>query len=473
VIYEANELTSQFIQSCIADEVTEAGRARDVLRANSMASKVLKYYGKLIVGDYLKKVLAGPIKGVYEADSYEVDPTRLSKSENLAENQRRLKEACQKFSIAITESLPLLPVQIRLACGYIKEQVKVRFGSGTDSIIALYIMLRFIVPPLSDPESIVEEEPSTTARRNLVLIAKILSAFGREEFPKGTYMAEMNDLLWRNKSAFDKFIKEIPMNSGKFVYSSIPKEQSDFSLKVVHAITEENKDLLKSEPYYNKLETILKELGPPSPRAVTFLQSSEQSMRKKFKKPKEIKKPKEKKPKQKEPPSKRLKKRANFDPNALPALVDETVKYIMQRGLKEEGIFRVSASLRKTKEIRDIYDVGDSPPEEEMNVHLAAGLLKQYLREKKPLIDPSLQPELEAANKLTGDEQSTKIAEILGKLPSANGKILESVFPLLVQVLANSEHNKMNIGNICIIFCPLLGIEPNDFNMLLHYYKGS
>jgi len=286
-------------------------------------------------------------------------------------------------------------------------------------------------------------------------------------------MAEMNDLLWRNKSAFDKFIKEIPMNSGKFVYSSIPKEQSDFSLKVVHAITEENKDLLKSEPYYNKLETILKELGPPSPRAVTFLQSSEQSMRKKFKKPKEIKKPKEKKPKQKEPPSKRLKKRANFDPNALPALVDETVKYIMQRGLKEEGIFRVSASLRKTKEIRDIYDVGDSPPEEEMNVHLAAGLLKQYLREKKPLIDPSLQPELEAANKLTGDEQSTKIAEILGKLPSANGKILESVFPLLVQVLANSEHNKMNIGNICIIFCPLLGIEPNDFNMLLHYYKGS
>uniref|UniRef100_A0A8C0HCT0 Rho GTPase activating protein 22 n=1 Tax=Chelonoidis abingdonii TaxID=106734 RepID=A0A8C0HCT0_CHEAB len=65
-----------------------------------------------------------------------------------------------------------------------------------------------------------------------------------------------------------------------------------------------------------------------------------------------------------------------------PLLVEQCVDFIRERGLTEEGLFRMPGQANLVKDLQDSFDCGEKPLfDSNTDVHTVASLLKLYLRE--------------------------------------------------------------------------------------------
>lgn len=81
-----------------------------MFRGNSLGTKVIDMYMKMVGLDYLHYVLAPLVEEVLnDKDSCEVDPTRLGRGEDLKKNQKRLLTYSKQFFDRIRESVPKCP----------------------------------------------------------------------------------------------------------------------------------------------------------------------------------------------------------------------------------------------------------------------------------------------------------------------------------------------------------------------------
>uniref|UniRef100_A0A8C9RHX1 Rho GTPase activating protein 22 n=1 Tax=Scleropages formosus TaxID=113540 RepID=A0A8C9RHX1_SCLFO len=71
-----------------------------------------------------------------------------------------------------------------------------------------------------------------------------------------------------------------------------------------------------------------------------------------------------------------------FGPRLAPLLVEQCVDFIRERGLHEEGLFRMPGQANLVKDLQEAFDCGDKPLfDSNTDVHTVASLLKLYLRE--------------------------------------------------------------------------------------------
>ncbi|KAI5609718.1 rho GTPase-activating protein 22-like [Silurus asotus] len=71
-----------------------------------------------------------------------------------------------------------------------------------------------------------------------------------------------------------------------------------------------------------------------------------------------------------------------FGVRLAPLLVEQCVNFIRERGLDEEGLFRMPGQANLVKELQDAFDCGEKPQfDSNTDVHTVASLLKLYLRE--------------------------------------------------------------------------------------------
>jgi len=97
------------------------------------------------------------------------------------------------------------PYQIREMCYHLADSVQQKYPNSTLKAVGAFFFLRFFCPALIDPQNfgIVEEPPSPEARRQLLLITKILQniangvRFGKKE----PFMEPMNDFIDKQSSA--------------------------------------------------------------------------------------------------------------------------------------------------------------------------------------------------------------------------------------------------------------------------------
>ena len=99
-------------------EALESGRVDTLFRGNSIACKVLsvsfKTFGLYYLQSVVRPLIMQLIKNT-DAD-FEVDPTRLSDPGKLKTNQKNLLNLVKSFYSTIQESLPSLPLQLRMLC---------------------------------------------------------------------------------------------------------------------------------------------------------------------------------------------------------------------------------------------------------------------------------------------------------------------------------------------------------------------
>uniref|UniRef100_A0AAX7SPP4 Rho GTPase-activating protein 24 n=1 Tax=Astatotilapia calliptera TaxID=8154 RepID=A0AAX7SPP4_ASTCA len=148
-----------------------------------------------------------------------------------------------------------------------------------------------------------------------------------------------------------------------------------------------------------------------------------------------------------------------FGNKLAPMLVEQCVDFIRQRGLQEEGLFRLPGQANLVKELQDAFDCGEKPSFDcNTDVHTVASLLKLYLRElPEPVIPFQKYDEFLSCAKLLGkdDEMGMKeLRRLVESLPPVNYNLLKYICRFLDEVQSYSGVNKMSVQNLATVFGP-------------------
>ncbi|XP_052589876.1 rho GTPase-activating protein 22 isoform X6 [Peromyscus californicus insignis] len=148
-----------------------------------------------------------------------------------------------------------------------------------------------------------------------------------------------------------------------------------------------------------------------------------------------------------------------YGPHLAPLLVEQCVDFIRERGLSEEGLFRMPGQANLVRDLQDSFDCGEKPLfDSTTDVHTVASLLKLYLRELPEPVIPFARYEdfLSCAQLLTKDEGegTLELAKQVSNLPQANYNLLRYICRFLDEVQAHSNVNKMSVQNLATVFGP-------------------
>ncbi|KAL2078060.1 hypothetical protein ACEWY4_025745 [Coilia grayii] len=143
----------------------------------------------------------------------------------------------------------------------------------------------------------------------------------------------------------------------------------------------------------------------------------------------------------------------------IAAPIQECVEMLLQKGLKEEGLFRLTAAASVVKKLKSSLDAGMVDHSEfSVDPHAVAGALKSYLRElPEPLMTFELyQDWFKAAEEKELSDKLERFKEVLKKLPEENYNNLRYLVQFLTCLSDYQVVNKMTPSNIAIVLGPNL-----------------
>ncbi|KAF1456439.1 Beta-chimaerin, partial [Spheniscus mendiculus] len=151
-----------------------------------------------------------------------------------------------------------------------------------------------------------------------------------------------------------------------------------------------------------------------------------------------------------------------------PMVVDSCIREIEARGLKSEGLYRVSGFTEHIEDVKMAFDrdgdKADISASIYPDINIIAGALKLYFRDLPiPVITYDTYSKfIEAAKISTPDERLEAIHEVLMLLPAAHYETLRYLMIHLKKVTLHEKDNFMNAENLGIVFGPTLMRPPED-----------
>ena len=146
---------------------------------------------------------------------------------------------------------------------------------------------------------------------------------------------------------------------------------------------------------------------------------------------------------------------------ALPIAL--AVTYLREKGLNDEGLFRISTQQLKIDKFKARVDSKEDPEEflKSDDVHFFASMLKCYLRELPlPLLGSSRNGSefykrwIHVPQLPTKDDKITKIRYILKELNDDVHSNIQFLFEFLADLTKKSDRNKMTPSNLAIVIGP-------------------
>jgi len=143
--------------------------------------------------------------------------------------------------------------------------------------------------------------------------------------------------------------------------------------------------------------------------------------------------------------------------------VQQCIRALKQKGIEEEGIFRISGSPSEI-DIVQLSFQSTGEIQAEHSPHAVASAVKKFLRELPESLIP-YEHQFNLFDALLSPAETVKTASLkrcMNDLPKLNKSILKSLILFLKELSKHSEKNKMNITNLSIIFGPMLMKEGEE-----------
>ncbi|XP_061736631.1 disabled homolog 2-interacting protein isoform X1 [Nerophis ophidion] len=269
----------EFLADLASAEVERLGEKEALIfRENSLATKAIDEYMKLVGQKYLIDTLGDVITCLYgTGDNCEVDPRKCHPSE-LSNNQKHLREVCDEAVRKILDLHGHFPEELNSIFSswteMCKDQGKPEIGQR---LISASLFLRFLCPAVLSPSlfGLTQSYPESKTLRTLTLTAKVIqnlanfTLFGEKE----EYMLFMNDFLQQHWDRMRGFLQtvsnpytETPMSSFDG-YVDLPLRLAvlhGLLVDIIHHRAQETIEKLHPLPWI--LNQITESLSPEIPR---------------------------------------------------------------------------------------------------------------------------------------------------------------------------------------------------------------
>jgi len=200
-LFKIQDIAEDILADIVVHEIASNENDTLTFRGNSIATKAMEVYVKLVGEKYLEDTLRSTLIDILNSDlDLEVDPIKINNPDILRSHRQDLRNIVSIIWKRIANSHSIFPVQLQRCFHKIRLFLEnVGKGEMVDKLVSSCLFLRYLCPAIFGPNlfNITDEFPSERSNRNLTLIAKTLQTlanFARYE-GKENSMEFMNDWL--------------------------------------------------------------------------------------------------------------------------------------------------------------------------------------------------------------------------------------------------------------------------------------
>ncbi|XP_014810988.1 PREDICTED: rho GTPase-activating protein 33-like [Calidris pugnax] len=153
----------------------------------------------------------------------------------------------------------------------------------------------------------------------------------------------------------------------------------------------------------------------------------------------------------------------------LPQPIQDLLALLREHGPSSEGIFRLAAGERASRELREALDSGAEVHLESQPPHLLAVVLKDFLRKipSKLLRSELFEQWMGALQVTSRQEKVAALKEVASQLPKANFLLLKELLFVLHKISRSVATSRMTAHNLAICVGPNLLSPPEEHTLPL------
>ena len=168
-----------FLSDLVLAEILQLEDSSLTFRGNSLATKAMEFYMKLVGEAYLKQTLSDCVRSIIDTNhDLEIDPSKVSNQSSLQQNREELVQILHLVCGRVFNSCINFPTEMKFVFAQLREKCKEngKTDEMCDILISASIFLRFICPAILSPNlfNLTQEYPQEKAARKLTLAAKTL-----------------------------------------------------------------------------------------------------------------------------------------------------------------------------------------------------------------------------------------------------------------------------------------------------------
>lgn len=173
------KIQTTFLSDLVLAEILQLEDSSLTFRGNSLATKAMESYMKLVGEVYLKQTLSDCVRSIIDTThDLEIDPSKVTNQSSLQANREELVQILHLVCGRVFNSCINFPVEMKQVFTKLREKCKEngKTDEMCDTLISASIFLRFICPAILSPNlfNLTQEYPQEKAARKLTLAAKTL-----------------------------------------------------------------------------------------------------------------------------------------------------------------------------------------------------------------------------------------------------------------------------------------------------------